>query len=255
MFLVFPNPQAIARAVSSMLLTQIRNNPTMTLGLATGSTMEPVYAQLIQQAREDQIDMSQLTSFNLDEYVGLSPEHSQSYCYYMHEQLFNHLNFNEPSLNLPSGLAADLASECARYSQDMISRGGVDLQLLGVGTNGHIGFNEPGTAFDSRTHVVELSEQTRVDNGRFFASLDEVPTHAITMGIQDIMDAKQILLIATGAHKAETLYQYHTQAVNEGMPCTVLKNHPNAIILLDEAAASRLPAQLCNHIEQLPAAM
>lgn len=241
MFLVLPDPQAVARHVSNHLIQLIEKQPAAVLGLATGGTMEPVYQHFVQQIIERNLDVAQLHSFNLDEYVGLSHTHPQSYNHYMHEHLFNLLPFTEAQLHLPDGLAIDWQRECEHYSARIQAAGGLDLQLLGIGTNGHIGFNEPGTPFDTRTHVVELSERTRVDNGRFFDDTAEVPHHALTMGIQDILDAKEILLVVTGEHKAKTMLHYYQSPACEDMPATALKQHDNVRIVMDKAAASLLP--------------
>lgn len=249
MFYVFPSPDAIADYLSQELLEQIRQKPDSILGLATGSTMEPVYAALLQQLGQQRTDLSRLTTFNLDEYIGLAPDHPQSYNFYMHHHLFDGLGLNDSQIHLPNGLCADQHSECQAYSTAIAAAGGLDFQLLGVGTNGHIGFNEPGTPFDSRTHVVELSETTRIDNGRFFDDMAEVPTHAITMGIRDILDAREIVLVATGGHKAETMNLLYRTPAAPDMPATALKLHPNVRIYLDPAAASRLPQEALHHVE------
>lgn len=245
MFLVFPDPQAIANHLSALFIAKIQAKPNSVFGLATGSTMEPIYARFAQQAREQSLDLSQVTTFNLDEYVGLAADHPQSYNYYMHQHLFDLVGFDEQRLFLPDGKCADIQEQCERYSQHIRLAGGLDIQLLGVGSNGHIGFNEPNTSFDSRTHVVGLSERTRIDNGRFFENKDEVPTQAITMGILDIMEAKEVILVATGEHKAQVMADYWNSPVSESMPASILKQHPRPLIIVDEAAASLLPAQAC----------
>lgn len=250
MFLVFPDSDAIARHLSARLTEIIRTDPRAVLGLATGGTMEPIYARFVQDVLESKLDVSQVSSFNLDEYVGLAATHPQSYNFYMHQHLFNLLPFDESRLRLPDGLTTQLQQHCQDYSDAIAAHGGVALQLLGVGTNGHIGFNEPGTPFDSRTHVVELSERTRVDNSRFFDSMDEVPTSAITMGIQDILSAHEIVLVVTGEHKARTMLNYQNGGTTEDLPFTALKQHANVHILLDEAAASLLDDTLCQRLPQ-----
>lgn len=249
MFYVFSSPAAIAEHLSQQLLEHIRNKPDSILGLATGSTMEPVYAALLKQPALQDTDLSRLTTYNLDEYIGLPASHPQSYNYYMHHHLFDTLGLKAEQTHLPNGLCSDCNSECSDYSAAIAEAGGLDFQLLGVGSNGHIGFNEPGTPFDSRTHVVKLSETTRIDNGRFFDSMDEVPTHAITLGIQDILDAKEIVLVATGEHKAETMNLLYRTPADPQMPATALKLHPNVRIYLDPAAASRLPQEALYHVE------
>lgn len=241
MFHIFPDTSSIADYVSTALINKIKSKPEVVLGVATGGTMEPIYARFVEQAREQQLDVSRLTSFNLDEYVGLHADHPKSYAAYMHEHLFKHMGFDGTRNHLPDGLAKNLEEHCLEYSARVRQHGGIDLQLLGVGGNGHIGFNEPGTAFDSRCHVVQLSERTRIDNSRFFAKNAVVPASAITMGMQDIMDAHEILLIATGHNKAAIMAEYHKNDITEAIPLTILKLHPRAKIILDEAAASLLP--------------
>lgn len=248
MYFVFPTPSDIADYLSQQLLDLIREKPDCVLGLATGSTMEPVYAELIRLFGEQQPDLSRLTTFNLDEYISLPASHPQSYNYYMHEHLFDELGLDDRQVHLPSGVCTELEQECIDYSAAIAAAGGLDFQLLGVGTNGHIGFNEPGTSFDSLTHVVELSENTRIDNGRFFDNMDEVPTHAITMGIRDILNAKQIVLVATGEHKTDIISQLYRTPADESMPASALKLHPDVRVYLDEAAASKLPQEALYHV-------
>ncbi|NYT66565.1 glucosamine-6-phosphate deaminase [Alcaligenaceae bacterium] len=244
MFLIFPDTVSIADYVSDTLINRIKNKPQIVLGVATGGTMEPIYARFVEQVRQQQLDVSQLTSFNLDEYVGLSADHPKSYAAYMRQHLFDPLGFDGSRNYLPDGLAQRLDEHCLEYSAKMQQHGGIEFQLLGVGGNGHIGFNEPGTPFDSRCHVVQLSEQTRIDNSRFFAENAIVPASAITMGMQDIMDAQEILLVATGQSKAAIVAEYVKNDITADIPFTVLKRHPKAKIVLDQAAASLLPEDL-----------
>lgn len=247
MLIIFPDVASVAEYVSTALINAIKNKPDMVLGAATGGTMEPIYARFVKQARQEQVDISRIATFNLDEYVGLSAHHPKSYAAYMHQHLFQHLDFDKARLYLPDGQAQNLEAYCLEYSTKVQEYGGIDLQLLGVGGNGHIGFNEPGTPFDSRCHVVELSEQTRIDNSRFFAENAIVPASAITMGMQDITDARDILLIATGSSKASIMSAYYQNDITEAIPLTVLKRHPSAKIILDEAAASLLPESVRQH--------
>lgn len=240
---IFPDASSIAEYVSSILIEKIRNKPEAVLGLATGGTMEPVYARFVEQVRQQRVDVSRLTSFNLDEYVGLSAEHPKSYSAYMREHLFQHLDFDRKRLHLPDGLAPDLDRHSREYAAMMEQCGGIDLQLLGVGGNGHIGFNEPGTPFDSRCHVVQLSERTRIDNSRFFEGDAIVPASAITMGMYEIMQAREILLVATGETKAQIVAEWYRHEVSEVIPFTILKRHARARIIVDEAAASLLPEE------------
>ncbi|MBK3493401.1 glucosamine-6-phosphate deaminase [Viridibacillus sp. YIM B01967] len=197
-------------------------------GLATGGTMLPLYDRI----RNSKLDFTKCQSVNLDEYVGLSKTHPESYIAFMKQQLFHEKPFKKS--NLPDGEAIDPSAEAARY-EELLKQLTLDFQLLGVGENGHIGFNEPGTSFDSGTHIVKLSDSTRLANARFFPSLDEVPTEAITMGIASIMRAKQILLIAVGEKKRMALEALLKDEVTESIPVTILKNHPNVIVLTDLA--------------------
>ena len=241
MYKIFESIEEVSAYSAQRLLKVVQAKADAVLGLATGSTMEPVYAHFLKLLQHTPVDVTQLTTFNLDEYVGLSQVHAQSYHYYMCEHLFNQLKLPKTRVNIPAGLASDLEEGCQAYSAAIKALGGLDLQLLGIGTNGHIGFNEPQTSFSSRTHVVELSEQTRIDNGRFFADPSEMPTHAITMGIQDIIEAKEILLVITGQHKAAIVAELFHSAVDEALPASVLKHHPNTTIVLDREAAALLP--------------
>jgi len=250
---IFPDPSSIADYVSSTLVEKIRSKPELVLGLATGGTMEPIYARFVERVRRQKVDVSRLTSFNLDEYVGLSPDHPKSYSAYMREHLFQHLHFDRSRLHVPDGLAPDLEAHSREYSRKVQQCGGIELQLLGVGGNGHIGFNEPGTPFDSRCHVVRLSERTRLDNSRFFEGNAIVPASAITMGMVEIMQAREILLVATGESKAQIVAEWYRREVTEAVPFTVLKRHARAKVILDEAAASQLPDQVRRSLTAVPA--
>lgn len=243
MYKIFETVDDVSRYTAQRLLSTIQAVPNAALGLATGSTMEPVYAHFLRMLRETPVDISQLTTFNLDEYIGLGAEHAQSYHYYMHQHLFSELGLPRERTHLPGGMAKDFDAACQAYSAAIKALGGLNLQLLGIGTNGHIGFNEPYTSFSSRTHVVELSEQTRRDNGRFFADQSEVPTHAVTLGLQDILEAEEILLVVTGRHKANIVAELFHSAVDEALPASVLKQHANTTIVLDREAAALLPQQ------------
>jgi len=243
MYKIFDSVEEAAYYTAQRLFSKIQAMPAAVLGLATGSTMKPVYSQLLQLLDENPVDLSQLCTYNLDEYIGLSAQHPQSYNYYMYEYLFSKLNLPPQNTHLPDGLISDCEAVCQAYSHAIASQGGLDLQLLGIGSNGHIGFNEPYTCFNSRTHVVELSEQTRIDNGRFFDDQSEMPTHAITMGIKDILEAKEIILMATGRNKAEIMAQLFMSPIDEALPASALKKHRNLTIVLDREAAALLPEQ------------
>lgn len=204
-----------------------------TLGLATGSTPLAFYDEI----RKSDLDFSDMTSVNLDEYVGLAADNDQSYHYFMQENLFRAKSFQESFL--PNGLASDLQEETRRYDQ-VIAEHPIDFQILGIGHNGHIGFNEPGTSFDVTTHVVNLAEDTIKANSRFFDSIDDVPKQAISMGIQSIMQSKMIVLMAYGQGKADAIKQMIEGPVTEDLPASVLQKHPNVVVIVDEAAASAL---------------
>jgi glucosamine-6-phosphate deaminase len=211
----------------------IVNGSIRTLGLATGGTPVEFYKKM----RESKLDVSSISTVNLDEYVGLKTDDPNSYHYYMESQLFSHMNFKETFL--PDGMAEDLKAECRRY-EGILKKHPVDIQLLGIGANGHIGFNEPGTSFDSETHIVELTHSTREANKRFFDKEEDVPKYAISMGIKSIMAAKKIILLAFGRSKAEAIKQMIEGSVDESCPASILKKHQNVIVLADEDAAALL---------------
>lgn len=237
-FQIITDKSALAKKVSDLLLAKIVENQNINLGLATGGTMESVYEQFRNSMMNTKLDLSAVTTFNLDEYIGLTKDHPQSYYYYMQHHLFGKLGFDPAKTFLPACDTNDTDAYCQKYSDNIIQRGGLDIQLLGIGTNGHIGFNEPGTAFDSRTHVVELSEQTRIDNSRFFDSLDDVPSRAITLGLKDIFEAKEIVLVAAGPQKADVIGRLAKGEVSERLPASILHKHANATVYLDEQAAA-----------------
>lgn len=234
------NPEELSKVACDMMVERLTTIKNPVIGLATGSTPEGLYKCLIEKYNQGIIDFKNVTSFNLDEYVSLDESHPASYQYYMKENLFNHVNIPLEHAYVPSGVENNLADHCKEYENKIASVGKIDVQILGIGINGHIGFNEPGTSFSSRTHVVELDESTREVNSRFFESLDEVPTSAVTMGIQTIMDAKEVVLLITGENKAETVKQLIETDVTEDFPASALKNHPNFTLLVDEAAYSRV---------------
>lgn len=238
--LVVEDYERLSLEAASRIAEAIRAKPHIVLGFATGGTPLGCYRRLVEMHKKKGLSFSQVTTFNLDEYVGLPPEHPQSYHYYMWHNLFNHINVRKDRVHIPNGVAEDLEEECQRYEEAIKNAGGIDLQILGIGRNGHIGFNEPGSPFDSRTRVVKLSEQTRRDNARFFRSIDEVPTHAITMGIATIMEARHIILLASGKSKAGAVAKAVKGPKAVKVPASVLQNHPNCLFIIDEDAASLL---------------
>ncbi|NMA60476.1 MAG: glucosamine-6-phosphate deaminase [Firmicutes bacterium] len=236
---VVNNFDRMSEEVAKIMQTQISRKPESVLGLATGSSPLCVY-RLLGEYHERGLDFSQLTTFNLDEYVGLAPDHPQSYRYYMEENLFSKVNVNKAKTFVPNGVAEDLEEECRRYEDLIKQAGGIDLQILGIGTNAHIGFNEPGTEFGTITQVVDLAPSTIADNSRFFDSPEEVPTQAISMGIKSIMKAKNIVLMANGGSKADAIAAAVKGPVTTKVPASVLQLHPSVTFVVDQAAASKL---------------
>lgn len=233
MKIIIVKDQVEGGKVAFDLLKEALASGAKTLGLATGSSPLEFYRQI----RASGLDFSNVTSINLDEYVGLSPDSEQSYHYFMAEQLFNHKPFK--ATYIPNGLAKDLQEAVDAYNR-MIEEHPIDFQILGIGRNGHIGFNEPGTAFTSKTHVVDLDDSTIEANARFFEDKSQVPRQAISMGIASIMSAKQIVLMAYGAEKADAIEKTVHGTVTEEVPATVLQNHANVTLIVDEAAAGKL---------------
>jgi len=231
----------MSRKAANILSAQVIMKPNCVLGLATGSTPVGVYKQLIEWYKKGDLDFSEVTTVNLDEYRGLSREHSQSYYHFMHENLFKDVNIRPDHTNIPNGMEPDANLECARYNQVIESCGGIDMQLLGLGHNGHIGFNEPGEFFEKMTHCVNLTESTIEANKRFFDSADEVPRQAYTMGIKSIMQARKILLIVSGRDKAEILRDSLYGAVTSNVPASILQMHNDVTVVADEAALSLIP--------------
>lgn len=224
---------------ATLILEAIKANPRTTLGLATGGTPVPLYKELI-KARQAGADFSGVRTFNLDEYYGLAPEHPQSYRAFMNANLFAHLNIDLANTLVPDGLTRDVDAHCAEYEALIKTAGGIDIQLLGIGSNGHIGFNEPGSSLASRTRLVTLTQQTVSDNARFFAHTDEVPRHAISMGVGTIMEAKRCLMLAFGSQKAQAIKATIEGGISQFTPASALQMHPNTTILMDAAAASEL---------------
>lgn len=228
--------EAMSQEASEFVAQAIREKPNLVLGLATGSTPEGMYKDLIQKTQEASLSFKKVTSFNLDEYIGLEESHPNSYHYFMQENFFKQIDISPANTHLPKGRAKDLEKECERYEQLIESVGGIDLQILGLGTNGHIAFNEPGSSFTSPTAVVDLAQETLEANARFFDSVEEVPSQAVTMGIGSIMKARAILLLVSGSSKAEALAKTIQGEVTEDLPSSVLQKHPNVTVIADEEA-------------------
>ena len=237
--IIQPTPEAATAIAARLLARLIREKPAATLGLATGGTMEPLYRELVAL----NLDWSKLTTFNLDEYVGISPQHPQSYHHFMWQNLFRHVNVSIKNVNIPDGLAKDVPAACENYERKISSVGGIDLQLLGIGTHGHIGFNEPTSSLASRTRIKTLTPQTLRDNARFFNSESEVPHHVITMGIGTILESRHCVLLALGTKKARAIAEAAEGPITAMNPASALQLHPKVTVVLDEAAAAELKMQ------------
>lgn len=228
--------EELSDKASEIIINTVKNNPNAKLGLATGSTPLGTYKRMIEDHQKNGTSYEHIVTVNLDEYVGLSKDHPGSYRYYMDNELFKHINIKHENAHVPDGTAEDLDAECRRYEAIIDNLGGLDIQLLGIGQNGHIGFNEPGTSFDSLTHVVELTENTREVNSRFFERLEDVPKKAITMGIKSILKSKEIILLISGKQKAEALHRLLNEEISENFPASALKKHPNCTVIYDKEA-------------------
>jgi len=235
-------PEMAARA-ADLVVAEINKHCNPVLGLATGSTPIPLYKELIRRHKADGLDFSTCISFNLDEYVGLGPNHPQSYRRFMNENLFNHININVKNTHVPDGTITDfdaIEQFCDQYEDRIRDVGGIDIQVLGIGGNGHVGFNEPGSSIGSMTRIKTLTSKTRADNARFFKSLDEVPVYAITMGIGTIMNARKVVLLASGESKAAAVADALEGPVTTMCPASALQLHRYATFVIDKAAASKL---------------
>lgn len=238
--IVCKDKQGVAGVAGDIFAQNIREKPDIVLGLATGGTPVDMYQELIRMHKDKGLNFNRAVSFNLDEYLGLSGDHPQSYRHFMNENLFNHININKLNTHVPDGKAEDFQISCQKYENDIKAAGGIDLQLLGIGSNGHIAFNEPGSAGDSRTRVVDLTENTVKDNARFFQDESEVPRKAITMGIGTILEAKKIVLLATGKNKADAVAKAIKGTVSSEVPSSFLQNHPDCTFIVDRDSAAGL---------------
>ncbi|MEO2078223.1 MAG: glucosamine-6-phosphate deaminase [Bacillus sp. (in: firmicutes)] len=230
------NYEEMSQKAAEYLIEKIRRNPAITLGLATGGTPVGLYDELVKDHQTNHTSYQDVTTFNLDEYLGLSGEDPNSYRYFMNQQLFDRIDIPKANTHVPLGDTKDPQQQCRDYETLLKNHEGIDLQILGIGSNGHIGFNEPGTSFQSETHIVDLAPTTRAANARFFNSLNEVPTQAITMGIASIMRSKEILLLISGEKKQDALAKLLQGEVSEDFPASTLRNHPHVTIIADEAA-------------------
>lgn len=237
--LTFETDKALNQAGANIIISLLHTRPKAVLGLATGSSPIGIYKELIAAYNDKRVSFRQAFSFNLDEYVGLAEGHPQSYRTFMDNHLFEHIDFSKERIHIPDGNALDLDEKCARYDEKIEHSGRIDLQILGIGHNGHIGFNEPANELQSGTHLVQLDQRTREANSRFFQSIDEVPTHAVTMGIGSIMKSKMVLLVAKGADKADILHQALTGPITTQCPASFLQAHPHLVVLTDQQSGRK----------------
>ncbi len=235
------NYEDMSRKAANIISGQIIMKPKCVLGLATGSTPIGAYKQLVEWYKKNDLDFSKVRTVNLDEYKGLDANHEQSYRYFMNSHLFNQVNINPDHVNIPNGVAPDSDLECKRYDEVIAELGGIDLQVLGIGLNGHIAFNEPNIAFEKKTHLVTLTQSTIEANSRLFHDISEVPTSAYTMGIKNIVQAKMILLMVSGEEKADIMYEAFCGPVTPAVPASILQMHNHVVIVGDQAALSKLP--------------
>jgi glucosamine-6-phosphate deaminase len=238
--IILPTAAEASEVAARLIARQVREKPSSVLGLATGSTPCKLYQLLARMHREDGLDFSKATTFNLDEYVNLDPTHPASYHQFMEENFFSHVNVRRESVHIPDGMVADVPAHCAEYERAIREAGGIDLQILGLGSDGHLGFNEPGSSLASRTRIKTLTERTRSDNARFFTGAQEVPHHVITMGLGTIMESRMCLLLAFGKAKAEAVAASVEGPVTASVPGSLLQFHPQAKVLLDAESASLL---------------
>jgi glucosamine-6-phosphate deaminase len=232
--------EEMSKAAAQKVARLLNTKPDAVLGMATGSTPLGVYQELVRMHREEGLDFSQVTTFNLDEYVGLRPDHPQSYHYFMHENFFQHVNVPKQHIYIPSGNTSNYRAFCSWYEQRIEEFGGIDLQILGIGSDGHVAFNEPGSSLSSRTRLKTLAKQTIDDNARFFENRADVPVYSITMGVGTILEANQLILLANGANKANAVAKAVEGPVTSMVTASALQLHPSAKIYLDDEAASQL---------------
>ncbi|MDO4977849.1 MAG: glucosamine-6-phosphate deaminase [Eubacteriales bacterium] len=236
--------EEMSKKAAAIIAAQVIYKADSILGLATGSSPIGIYDYLTKWYQEGSLDFSQITTVNLDEYRGIEKKNDQSYDYFMHHHFFDRVNVRPEKTFLPNGMAADVEEECARYQKLIDDLGGIDLQLLGIGHNGHIGFNEPGESLEANVHCVSLSEKTIEANKRFFASAEDVPKQAYTMGMRSIMEAKKIVIVANGEGKAEAIAKAFAGKITTKVPASLLQLHPDVTVVVDQAAASLLPSYM-----------
>ena len=244
--LILKNSEDVASFVATSVIERINEfkptseNPFFVLGLPTGSTPIPVYQKLVEAYKNNQVTFKNVVTFNMDEYKGLDADHDQSYHHFMNENLFDFVDIPKDQIHILDGVVSDAKAECRSYEEKIKSFGGIDLQLAGIGENGHLAFNEPGTSFDSLTHVQKLTDNTIEVNSRFFEKIEDVPTHALTIGLRTVFDAKEVFVLATGEKKAEAVFKSVRGQRDESCPASILQEHAKAVFICDEAAAKKL---------------
>ncbi|WP_035293402.1 glucosamine-6-phosphate deaminase [Clostridium sp. KNHs214] len=245
--IIVENYEEMSKKAAIMMASHVILKPNSILGLATGSTPIGMYNELINMYKNGEVDFSSVKTFNLDEYYGLEKKNEQSYHYYMNKNLFNHINVGEENINIPNGMTENIERECFEYDKRIEEAGGIDIQVLGIGGNGHIGFNEPNDTFEAETHLVKLDEKTIKDNSRFFNSMDEVPTTAVSMGIKTIMMSKKVILLANGKGKAAAIRKTIEGKITPEVPASILQLHKDVTFIIDKEAASELSGMEYNH--------
>lgn len=238
--IIVDNYDTMSKKAAQIVSSQIILKPNSVIGLATGSTPEGMYKELVKMHKEEGLDFSNITTFNLDEYYMIDKANKQSYNYFMHNNLFNHVNIDIQNINMLNGITKNIEEECKRYEEEIFKCGGIDLQVLGVGRNGHIGFNEPDFKFEAITHLVELDEETIKANSRFFKNEEDVPTKALSMGMKTIMNSRKIILLANGKEKAEAIKQAVKGSIMPETPVSILQLHPDVTIIIDKEASEQL---------------
>ncbi len=236
--------EAVSKKAAQLVGAQITLNPKSILGLATGSTPEGMYKNLVEMFKNDIIDFSEVVTFNLDEYLNLDSDNSQSYAYYMRKHLFSHVNIIKSNINIPSGISKDIEKTCVDYDKSIFKHDKIDLQILGIGSNGHIGFNEPDVHFEAGTHLVDLDESTIASNSRFFDNINDVPKQAISMGIRNIMQSKKVVLIATGSSKVDAIKKMLFEEITPNLPASILQVHNDFTLIIDEVIGEEIVGNL-----------
>lgn len=238
--IIVDNYEQMSKKAAAMIEAQVLLKRNSVLGLATGSTPEGMYQELVKKYQENEVNFQDVTTFNLDEYYPIASDNPQSYAYYMYEHFFKHVNVREHYQNIPNGSNTNVEETCQAYDRAIEASGNIDLQILGIGTNGHIGFNEPDVKFEAGTHLVELDEETIEANARFFEHIEDVPKQALSMGIRNIMHSKKIILMASGQNKAKAIHAMLRGPVTPELPASILQLHQDVTLIIDEAAAGEL---------------